>query len=165
MHVKTIAVSLCFSVLLANPAFSDVIVYPAKGQSAEQTEKDKFECYQWAKGQTGFDPMAAPTAQTAPPPREKEVAGAGKSGLVGGLGGAAVGGLLGGSKKSAGRGALVGAGAGALMGGMRRHDQKEREAHNRAQWEQREAANYAQNRNDYNRAYSACLSGRGYTVN
>ncbi len=25
----------------------EVIVYPAKGQSAEQTEKDKFECYQW----------------------------------------------------------------------------------------------------------------------
>ena len=47
----------------------EVIVYPAKGQSAEQTEKDKFECYQWAKGQTGFDPMAPPTAST-PPPRK-----------------------------------------------------------------------------------------------
>ena len=164
MRVKPIAVSLCFSLLLANPVFSDVIVYPAKGQSAEQTEKDKYECYQWAKGQTGFDPMAAPVAQTAPPPGEKEVAGAGKSGLAGGLGGAAVGALLGG-KMGAGRGALIGGGSGALIGGMRRHDQKEREDHNRRQWEQQEAANYAQNRSDYNRAYSACLSGRGYTVN
>jgi len=164
MKAKTIAVSLCVSVLTASPAFSDVIVYPAKGQSAEQTEKDKYECYQWAKGQTGFDPMAAPVAQTAPPSREKEAAGAAQSGLVGGLGGAAVGALLGG-KKGAGRGALIGGGGGALMGGMRRHDQKQREQSARSSWEQRETANYAQGRNDYNRAYSACLTGRGYTVN
>ena len=164
MKAKIIAVSLCVSVLTATPAFADVMVYPAKGQSAEQTEKDKYECYQWAKGQTGFDPMVTPTAQTAAPAREKEVAGAAQSGLVGGLGGAAIGGLLGG-QSGAGKGALVGAGGGALLGGMRRHDQKEREAHNRQQWEQREAANYAQNRNDYDRAYSACMSGRGYTVN
>ena len=34
--------------------------YPAKDQSAEQLNKDKFECYGWASGQTGFDPAAAP---------------------------------------------------------------------------------------------------------
>ena len=38
----------------------DLVVYPAKGQSNDQMEKDKFECYSWAKGQTGFDPMAMP---------------------------------------------------------------------------------------------------------
>jgi len=32
------------------------------------------------------------------------------------------------------------------------------------QWEQ-QAAEYAQNRDKYNRAYAACLEGRGYTVN
>ena len=61
----------------------EVIVYPAKGQSAEQTEKDKFDCYQWAKGQTGFDPMAPPTASTPPPPSEAPTASTGK-GAVGG---------------------------------------------------------------------------------
>ena len=30
------------------------IIFPAKGQSQEQTEKDKFSCYQWAKNETGF---------------------------------------------------------------------------------------------------------------
>ena len=45
-------------------------IYPDKGQSAEQQEKDKYECYAWAKGQTGFDPMQVPTA-TAPPPGEE----------------------------------------------------------------------------------------------
>ena len=29
------------------------MIYPAKNQSNEQTEKDKFACYSWAKGQTG----------------------------------------------------------------------------------------------------------------
>ena len=161
MKVKAIAVSLCISVLMAGLAFADVIVYPAKGQSAEQTEKDKYECYQWAKGQTGFDPMAAPAAQTAPPDGEEPRGGVGTGALAGAAGGALIGAIAGDTKK----GALIGGGSGALIGGMRRHDQKEREAHNRQQWEQREAANYAQNRNTYNRAYSACLSGRGYTVN
>lgn len=35
----------------------DLIIYPAKGQSQEQMEKDKYECYKWAKQQTGVDPM------------------------------------------------------------------------------------------------------------
>jgi len=39
-----------------------------------------------------------------------------------------------------------------------------RDAQNRRDWEQKEASAYAQNRNEYNRAFSACLEGRGYTV-
>jgi len=38
------------------PAQSDLIVYPKNGQSADQQAADKYECYNWAKGQTGFDP-------------------------------------------------------------------------------------------------------------
>ena len=48
----------------------DLIVYPAKGQSNDQMEKDKYECYSWAKGQTGFDPMQTPTATSPPPSQE-----------------------------------------------------------------------------------------------
>ena len=42
----------------------DVFIYPQKGQSAEQQDKDKYECYNWAKTNSGFDPMAAPATRT-----------------------------------------------------------------------------------------------------
>jgi hypothetical protein len=35
---------------------TDLIAYPKNGQTQEQLGKDKFECYRWAVGQTGFDP-------------------------------------------------------------------------------------------------------------
>ena len=35
---------------------SDLIVYPANGQSKDQQAADQYECHNWAKGQTGFDP-------------------------------------------------------------------------------------------------------------
>ena len=45
----------------------DLIVFPANGQTQEQVEKDKSECYGWAKQETGFDPMQSqPPAQAAP---------------------------------------------------------------------------------------------------
>jgi hypothetical protein len=34
----------------------DLIIYPKNGQSKEQQAADQFECHNWAKGQTGFDP-------------------------------------------------------------------------------------------------------------
>lgn len=143
------------------PVFAqDPIIYPNKGQSAEQQEKDKFECYTWAKGQTGFDPMQVPTA-TAPPPGQE----APKGGVVRGAGRGAVTGLaVGAIAGDAGKGAAIGAASGALIGGMRRNDQQRQQQQAQQQWEQEQAANYANQRNNYNRAYSACLEGRGYTV-
>jgi hypothetical protein len=41
------------------PAAPDLIAYPKNGQTPEQQGKDKFECYQWAVSQTGFDPTKA----------------------------------------------------------------------------------------------------------
>ena len=35
---------------------SSLYVYPRNGQSEEQTSTDRYECHQWAAGQTGFDP-------------------------------------------------------------------------------------------------------------
>ena len=35
---------------------ADMYVYPRNGQSAEQTQNDKYECHSWAVNQTGFDP-------------------------------------------------------------------------------------------------------------
>lgn len=138
----------------------ELMIYPAKGQSDQQQEKDKFECYGFAKQQSGFDPMALPTTSTAPPAKEAKQGGVGRGAVGGGLGGALIGAIAGDTKK----GAAIGAVGGGLVGGMRSSEQKQRETHNRNQWEQQESQNYANNRNNYNRAYAACLEGRGYTV-
>lgn len=37
-------------------AVEELFVYPAHGQSAEQTKQDRYECYVWASEQSGFDP-------------------------------------------------------------------------------------------------------------
>lgn len=159
-----IITALVLSAFLAGSVNAgDFIVYPAQGQSQDQMEKDKFECYSWAKNQTGFDPMKTPTASKPPPPKEKVTGGAGRGAVGGGLLGAGIGAIAGG-KKGAGRGALIGAGSGAVVGGMRRSDQKRREDQRRQQWEQEETQKYASGRNQYDRAYSACLEGRGYSV-
>jgi hypothetical protein len=41
---------------------AEIIAYPKNGQSADQQAKDKFECHQWAAGQTGFDPTQGSAA-------------------------------------------------------------------------------------------------------
>ena len=37
-------------------AVQELFVYPAHGQSQEQTRQDRYECYVWASEQSGFDP-------------------------------------------------------------------------------------------------------------
>ena len=143
------------------PAFSqDLIVYPAKGQSQKQQEKDQYECYGWAKGQSGFDPMATPKATAPPPAQEAPVGGVGRGAARGAVGGLAIGAIAG----DAGKGAAIGAASGAMIGGMRRREQVTREEQAQEQWANQQASNYQQGRANYNRAYSACLEGRGYTV-
>lgn len=141
------------------------IIYPAQGQSQDQLEKDKFECYTWAKGETGFDPMQMPTASSPAPSQEKKSVGGSalKGGAVGGIGGAVIGGIAGGKKKAK-KGALIGGLTGGALGGARSSRQNRQAEQDRNQWEKQETNKYMQQRNDYNRAYSACLSGRGYTV-
>lgn len=138
----------------------ELVIYPAKGQSAEQLEKDKFECYGWAKGQSGFDPMAPPTASTPPPQKGAPQGGVVKGAARGALVGVAVGAIAG----DAGKGAAIGAASGGLVGGMRRKDQAAQEKQAEQQWEQQQAAEYSQKRTAYNRNFAACMEGRGYTV-
>lgn len=35
---------------------TDLIIYPKNGQSKDQQAADQYECHDWARGQTGFDP-------------------------------------------------------------------------------------------------------------
>ena len=134
----------------------DVFIYPQKGQSAEQQSKDEYECYQWARENSGFDPMAAPTTGSPRPQTQEKSHGILKGAGVGAVGGA----LLGSSSKTTRRAAA----AGGLIGGVRQHQHNSREQQRVDDWEQREASAYANNRSNYNRAYAACLEGRGYTV-
>lgn len=139
--------------LIAGTAFCDeLFVYPAKGQSQQQTDKDKSECFLWAKQQTGFDPTSAPPPQHTQARSGGVVKGAGRGALLG----VAVGAIAG----DAGKGAAIGAASGGLIGGMRQRDQAaQQEAAQRNQ-----AANYNQQRSNFNRAYQGCLEGRGYSV-
>lgn len=158
--MKMIAGIITFSffsiLMLGVTQASDLTIYPAKDQSAEQQEKDKFECYTWAKKDSGFDPMAVPKATTAAPTTEKKKGGVAKGAAVGAIGGK----VLGSSSKTTKKSAA----AGALVGGARQSSSNKKAEQERQQWEQKETANYANNRNNYNRAYAACLEGRGYSV-
>ena len=142
-------------------AQGEFMIYPNKGQSQQQMDKDKGECYNWGKQQSGFDPMAPPTASTPPPQAEAQQGGVGRGAVRGGLVGVTVGAIAG----DAGKGAAIGAASGALFGGMRRRDQVARENQAEQQWAQQESAKYAQGRSEYNRAFSACMQGRDYTLN
>ncbi len=150
-----------------------LIIYPSKGQSEKQQSRDRYECHTWAVKQTGFDPtnpqMAQSNVAAAPPPPQAE---APQGGLVRGAArGAAIGAVGGAIAGDAGKGAAIGAATGALFGGFRRRDQRRRQQAQQQQYQQQQrqvqqqqtqAAN--QRRNGYNRAMSACLTGRGYTV-
>jgi len=138
----------------------DPVVYPAKGQNQQQMDKDKGECYIWAKQQTGFDPMQTPKASAPPPAQQAPQGGAVRGAARGAVVGAAVGSFGG----EAGKGAAAGAVAGGLVGGMRRADQNKQQQAAEQQWAEQQAAEYNQKRSTYNRAYGACLEGRGYTV-
>ena len=154
--VKPVTV-LAALLIYATPGFAqELYIYPAGGQSAEQMDKDKYECYNWARKDSGFDPMAVPTTSTAPPGGQKKSGGV----VKGGLAGAATGVIIGDNRKATRRGAA----AGGLIGGVRQSSHNTRVDQGQQQWEQQEASQYANERNNYNRAYSACLEGRGYTV-
>ena len=140
----------------------EMFIYPSKGQSAAQQDKDKYECYNWAKGQTGFDPMAPPKTRTPPPSGGgKSVAGGAVTGAALGAGVGAIGGAIGGK---AGKGAAIGAGAGGLLGGMSAAGQNAKASDARRDWERQEANRYAAARGQYNRAFATCMEGRGYAV-
>ena len=140
----------------------ELIVFPAKGQSQEQMEKDKYDCYTWAKQQTGFDPMQSqPPAQAAPAqsqgPQGERIKGAARGAAVG----AVVGEI---ANDDAGKGAAAGAAGGVMVGGMKSRQSRRQQAQTQQQQIQQQDAAYDQKRSTYNRALGACLEGKGYTV-
>jgi hypothetical protein len=142
---------MAVALALAWPVAAQQYVYPAKGQNAQQQKKDEGECYTWAVQQSGVDP-AKP--QAAPPPAAPApVTGSGAR-ARGAAAGAIVGGATG---RDAGDAAVAGAVGGAAV---------QRSANRKAAAQQQQAASQQQQAGQasFQKARSACLEGRGYTV-
>jgi Glycine zipper len=162
IRLKRLVVLVCGAVVLAGYilAAAQPYIYPSRGQSPQQEQSDKGQCYSWAVQQTGFDP-ANPQGGMAPPPGMQAPQGGMFRGAAGGAALGAVGGAIGGD---AGEGAAIGAGVGALFGRMRRSREMREEMQMQQSYMARQQAAMGQGRSNYERAFSACMMGRGYTV-
>jgi uncharacterized protein YcfJ len=145
-------------VLLAGEAYGQQpIIYPAKGQSSQQQASDMGQCEAWARQTTGVNPSAlAQQAANQPPPPGPQ-----GERVRGAAGGAAMGAAVGAIAGDAGKGAAIGAVTGTVAGGIRQR----RTARAAQEQQQYAAQDTSQQMATYNRAVSACMSGRGYTIN
>ncbi|MGF6963753.1 hypothetical protein OKW43_000758 [Paraburkholderia sp. WC7.3g] len=148
-----IVAALTASLSLEGLAQSRPIAYPARGQSQQQQQQDEGACYSWARSNTGVDPTAV---ANAPPPPSGPAVGGGER-VQGAARGAAGGAVIGAIAGDAGKGAAIGAATGTMVGGSR------------ARQNRRAAAAQSQTQTQgsmdtFNRAFAACMSGRGYTV-
>ena len=130
-----------------------VIPYPSRGQSPVQQQQDEGECFAWARQQTGIDPFAV---ASAPPAPSGPAVGGGER-LRGAARGAAGGAIIGSVAGDTSDGLTIGAAAGALAGG--RQARQNRQA--KAQQAEDAKAGAIQH---FNKAFGACLEGRGYVV-
>lgn len=133
-----------------------LFIFPAQGQSEQFQKEDEFECYRWAIQNSGVDPKNPPKVDVPPPP-SGPTGGAVKGAARGAAAGAAIGVVAG----DAGRGAAIGATAGAL-GGRSAGRQAQQQA---GQQQQAQAQSKEQEiMNSFVRAFSACMQGKGYTI-
>jgi hypothetical protein len=155
MKIRSLLVLQLVSLALTVPAVAaQPIVYPAKGQSAQQQKKDDAECYAWAKQTTGIDPAVV---ASSPPPQDTGPATGGgqrvRGAARGAVGGAAIGAIAG----DAGQGAGIGAVVGTMAGGRQARQQQ-------AAQNQQSVAQQQDLINTHYRAFGACMEGRGYTI-
>jgi hypothetical protein len=120
---------------------TQVYFYPKAGQSPEQQDRDRYECYLWAMKQTGFDPSQP---DLAPHQRVKvtPVPAPGHDTAIGALAGAAIG--------------------AASDSARQQQAQQLQESYDRADADK--IARIERQAQEYRRAMAACLEGRGYAV-
>jgi len=129
-------------------------VYPAKGQSESQQERDQYECHEWATKETGVDPVAmAEQKLDAAPTPAAEQAGSGARG-------AGMGAIRGAEGGDAAGGAARGFGIGRMLSVLKSKRQLREQNTTTTQG----GAAVHQQLDKYDRAYAACLTGRGYSV-
>jgi len=133
----------------------DVYVYPARNQTDEQMTRDKDECHDWAVKQTGVDPEKVAAAVVAPPASGQSSSGAGS-----GLGGAGLGAARGAMSGDAAAGAMRGVVIGRLAHAIRARRQMD-EQHQAGLQDHQQRQTQLQS---YDRAFNACLTGRGYSL-
>jgi len=148
--MKNTTTAIFAGLMITAQVSAEPVIYPAQGQSAEQQEKDKFDCYNWSKQQSGFDPMSA--SDTATAQAQTKSGGAAKGALVGGATGAIFGNKSKHTRNSAIAGATIG---GVAQAGSNKKSQGATDQYN---------AQVAASRSGYDRANAACLEGKGYTV-
>ena len=146
-------------------SITQVYFYPKAGQTTEQQSRDHYECYNWAMKQTGFDPSQSsiPPVQRVrvvpmPPP--------GHDTTVLAITGAVLGALIAGPRHAAG-GALIGAAGGAIAGAAADSSRQQTARQLEEAYPNRDRALDAQYEGralNFRRAMSACLEGRGYSV-
>jgi hypothetical protein len=130
--------TITISALFATSAVAQQVVYPAKGQSKQQQQKDEAECHQWAVQNTGVDPTKPTQQAAAPAPATTP------TGTTPGAGA---------------RGAARGAGAMAGRAQSRRQNAAQQQQASQQQQQTQSSQNAT-----YAKARGACLEGRGYTV-
>lgn len=176
MQIYAFALAL---ILLAPVAVAqdDLFIYGRDGQSAAQQEQDVAACRGWATDQTGFDPVQAEldmlraqqAAGAQPAPQSSD--GTEGARLRGAARGAATGAVIGAIAGDAGKGAAIGAAAGTMRGGAarrqaRRAAQAEEESRAASVDQQQVSAQqtFDAGKAKFDRAFTACMDGKGYTV-
>lgn len=131
-------------------------VFPSNDQDAATQETDETACFKWAKEQTGVDPLN-PTKVEA----EEVDRSADGTAIVGAAGGAAAGAAIGAIAGDTGKGAAIGAVVGGLRGRRAKvvGDQAEQQKSTQAAAAEEKAL-----MDNYKKAFTACLEGKGYTV-
>lgn len=143
------------------PPVSQVYAYPMHGQTAEQQDRDHYECSTWATQQTGFDPSAP---GVPPHDRVQVVAGPppGTNTAIGAVAGAIIGAAIAPRWQEA-PAALAGAVVGGAIGSTA--DAANAQATQSVVIADRRAAAAEEEKaRNYRRAISACLDARGYSV-
>jgi hypothetical protein len=139
-----------------------MVVFPAKGQTAQQQDNDEFECLKWGADQSGVtgNSMKDPKAAGAAAASHVDSAATGAA-VKGAAKGAAVGAIFGSISGNSGTGAAYGAAGGALAG---RAAKKEAKANAAAQAEQKTAAENKAKLDAVKKGMTVCLESKGYTV-
>lgn len=131
-------------------------IFPTNNQDAATQAADEAACFAWAKEQTGYDPLNPPTVTAAPVDKSADGT-AVKRSAMGAAGGAAVGAIAG----DAGKGAAIGS----VVGGVRGIRAKNSAENNQEQANQQAAADHSAHLlNDFKKAFSVCMEGKGYTI-
>lgn len=144
---------------------TEVYYFPMQEQSIEQQDRDRFECYLWAKKETGFDPSdphLIPHQRTYVVPDPEP----GADTIAGAFTGAVLGAIVG-APHSSGEGALIGAIAGGALGAASDSARAERAEAIEERLNQGPSSRHAaleRQASSYRRAMKACLEGRGYKV-